>query len=717
MFVESPNSPKGVLMLVKTSCAPEDPFGARIRRVTSLRPIRLAVALLARRCAFALLIAMSGFSDDSKGPDPGQATSGVYSMTLEELMTITVSGAALHLQSLQDAPASVTIISAEDIRKYGYRTLGEALSSVRGFYMNNNGTYHTVGVRGFNLPSDYGSRILVLVNGHNMADNIFDSMLWFGVDFPVDLNLIQRIEVIRGPSSALYGSSGLFATINLITKSPDAVGPLSVTARGDSFGEKKIQVMGSTSIGRNVKLLYSGSVFNNSGEQSLYFPGFDTAATDHGTAIRMDGEKGYHFFGNLVWKNWSLTAVMSDRNKIQPVSWGPTVFNDRGTHVFEDSNYVEAAYTRELKGGTLSWRTYYNQTHLGGRFDYALGSNDTSNVTVEDNRTFSWGDWVGTSLTYRFDTAHLGTLTVGVEGKFDLKAFQGSSDVTPTPVEYVNINRRDRMLGLFVQDERQLSAHWKMDLGIRLDVSHYRSSFVSPRTAFIYQPSANWTYKFLYGRAFRNPSAFDLFYNDGLSAAANPAARPEKIDTIEIDLERKVGKRMNLIASSYGYVLRDFLAGVYNSGGLIQTQNTGKIHAVGFELEMDGRPAPWLEATASYAIQRSTNDILNSVLQNSPSHLAKMRFAVPLGRKLDLSSGMQYYSSRLTLAGARVSDVYLADFTLTTKGLLPNVDLQFGLRNSFNRTYFDPIALDPRVDAMRQPGRSVFVELTTHGAR
>src|SRR6185312_4876264 len=149
------------------------------------------------------------------------------------------------LQALADAPASVTIITAEDIRKYGYRTLGEALASVRGFYLNNNRTYQTIGVRGFNLPSDYGSRILVLVNGHNMADNIFDSMLWFGVDFPIDLKLMQQIEVIRGPSSALYGSSGVFATINIVTKSPDNAEPLSLTADVGSFGQKRIQVMGS----------------------------------------------------------------------------------------------------------------------------------------------------------------------------------------------------------------------------------------------------------------------------------------------------------------------------------------------------------------------------------------------------------------------------------------------------------------------------------------
>ena len=119
----------------------------------------------------------------------------------------------------------------------------------------------------------------------------------------------------------------------------------------------------------------------------------------------MDAQKGYHFFSNLTWRGWNITAVLSNRNKIQPVSWGDTIFNDRGTHVDETANYVDAAYTREFARGTLRWSTNYNQDHLRGRFDYPLSSGGSSALGVEDNRTASDSDWIGTQLTYRFDVA------------------------------------------------------------------------------------------------------------------------------------------------------------------------------------------------------------------------------------------------------------------------------------------------------------------------
>ncbi len=658
---------------------------------------------------FVLLLAATTWSVSQTLPSP--TPQDLTSLSLENLLKIQVRGASLHPQTLQDAPASVTILTADEIYRYGYRTLAEALASVRGFYTTNDRTYQTVGVRGFGLPGDYASRILVLVNGHNMADNVFDSNLWFGPDFPIDMSLIQQIEIIRGPSSALYGTSGVLATVNIITKSPQQADPPQVILDTGSFGEKKAQISASVPIGKNASLLLSGSVFNNAGESPLMFPQLDAPATNMGRAIGVDGQRGYHFFSNLVWRNWSLTAVLSQRDQIQPLSWGQTVFNDPGTQVIEPSDYVEAEYTRERTNRTLRWRTYYSATHLQGRFDFPLASG------VEDYRTCSCGDWIGTELTYRFYAARFGAITTGAEAKVDLRVLQSSGDVSPVPINFVNIDRRDRSVALFAQEELDLSPHWKLDLGIRLDASAYRHSFVSPRAALIYQPSSAWTYKLLYGRAFRNPSAFHLFYQDGVTAIANPGLRPENADTIEVNVERKFGKRLSILAAAYGYWLRDFLAGVYTADGLLQYQNLGGVFARGLEVELNGRPAAWLELGASYALQRATDTLTSSWLPNSAEHQAKLHAGVPIGRKLDATSSMQYYSSRKTLAGLSLKPVYLADFTLASHQLFHNFDLRLGIRNTFNSRYSDPIALDSRVDSMPQPGRTFFVELIAHADR
>ncbi len=669
-------------------------------------PTRRSI-LLATLCALTLLSAPPALPDNAK-PD-------LTDLTLEQLLDLHVEAAALHPQTLEDAPASVTILTAEDLRKYGYRTLGEALASVRGFYTSYDRSYHSVGVRGFSLPGDYASRFLIMVNGHNMADHIFDSMLWFGVDFPIEMNLIKQIEIIRGPSSALYGSNGIFATINIVTKTPEEAGPPALTTDAGSYGEKKAQIMVAEPLGKNASFLFSGSVFNNAGESPLSFPEFNTPENNNGQALNMDSEKGYHFFATLLWRNWTVTAVLSDRNKIQPISWGPTIFNDRGTQLMESAGYVEAAYQRELARGTLQWRTYFDADHLRGRFDYPLDT--PTGTVVEDNRTFSESDWIGSRVSYRFDVSHLGTFTAGAEGTIDLRAYQGSIDVEPVPLVFVNIDKRDRTLAFFLQDEKQLSTHWSLNLGARYDLSIYRKNFVSPRAALIFQPTEKWSYKFLFGRSFRNPSSFQLFFSDGFSAVANPALRPESANTVEIDVERKLGRHLNLVVAGYSYWLNDFLESVLTDAGLFQVQNQGNVHADGIEIELNGRPFPWLEATASYAFQKSNDYDGDGILENSPEHLAKLRFAVPLGRKFDASSSMQYYSKRLTLAGNYVTPVYLADFTITTKHLFPYLDVQFGIRNAFNRNYSDPIALTPLVDALPQPGRTIFIELMAHGAR
>ena len=183
------------------------------------------------------------------------------------------------------------------------------------------------------------------------------------------MNLIKQIEIIRGPASALYGSNAMFATINIITKSPEEAGPLTLTADTGSFGEKKSQIVETASLG-SAKVLFSGSVFNNTGESPLFFPQFDTPQNNYGNAIDMNGEKGYHFFATLVWRNWTVTAAFSGDSRFSRYPGAPRSSTTGERRTTTSATSSTRPMSAPIAGGTLRWRTYYDAFHYHGRGDY-----------------------------------------------------------------------------------------------------------------------------------------------------------------------------------------------------------------------------------------------------------------------------------------------------------------------------------------------------------
>ena len=145
------------------------------------------------------------------------------SMELEDLMQVSIVSTPKFAENPERIPSVVSIISAADIRLYGWRTLGAALRSLQGFNVTDDHTYAYGGVRGISQPGDYRPRQQILIDGQAMNENIYASAPADSA-FPLDIGLIERIEVIRGPSAAIYGGDAMFGVINVVTRSGPSVG-------------------------------------------------------------------------------------------------------------------------------------------------------------------------------------------------------------------------------------------------------------------------------------------------------------------------------------------------------------------------------------------------------------------------------------------------------------------------------------------------------------
>ena len=615
-----------------------------------------------------------------------------------------VEAASLHEQTLHEVPASVTVITQEDIRRFGYRTLGEALSRARGFYSTNDRIYQYIGVRGFSLPGDYNTRFLVMLNGHYLTENVYSSNGFFGQDFGLDMDLVKRIEIIRGPSSALYGSNGIFATINIVTRSPIDHERAKLSTETGSFGEKKMFVAGAANLGRGANLLVSGSMFNNRGPD-LYYPEYDAPETGFGRTVKADGRRGYHTFTNLVWRDWNITAYFNDDVKLTPISWGDFLFGDRGNRISDSRNFVEAAWSRQVgQSGRLRWRVYYDQYRYHGDYRYA----GEDGVGVVENRDGAYADSLGTQISYAFPIWRNGGLTVGMETSTDIRNLQTNFDAAQ---EYLHVDRKNTGYGAFAQLEQRLSAHWTGYLGLRYDGERYTPSSASPRLALVYQPSAEASYKFLYGKAFRSPSPYELLYDCAGLNIANPDLRPETAHTWEFAAERHLRRGLTMMLSAYHYLIRGLIEQVALSDYASQFRNVSSVRATGVEADLAGKPARWLEAGAILALQRLRSSATGEAPLNSPGHVANLRLAAPLGRKLLLSASTQHLGARSTVGGGRVAAAWVTEATISTTSLHRHFDLVAGARNLFDRRYYDVIALNSPVDRMRQDGRTLFVKL------
>lgn len=437
--------------------------------------------------------------------------------------------------------------------------------------------------------------------------------------------------------------------------------------------------------------------------------------TNNGIAEDADGDKYYSFFTTLSWQDFTLQGAYNERDKDIPTApWG-TFFNDNRTMTRDGLAYVVLKYGRYFgRGWNLQAKVSYN--HYWYKGDYVYDWNeDPLDPDLVVNRDKADGKWMGGELTLRKKMWEMHKLTFGAECRNNFELKQKNFDPVDPPEIYLDDDRDSDFWALYLQDDFEVFQGLVVSAGVRYD--HY-STFggtTNPRIALIANPFPSSTFKLLYGRAFRAPSAYELYYNDGESTQkASPDLDAETIDTYELVYEQILDDNIRGTASGFYYKIKDLISQVIDpADDLLVFQNFEEVESYGMTIELEGKWENGFEGRASYTYQETEDKNTGQELENAPKNMAKFNLAAPILKgKLFGGAEAQYMSSRKTVQGNRASGYWVTNLTLTSAPLWNRVALSVSVYNLFDKEFGDPGSTEHLQDVIEQDGRTFRVKAT-----
>lgn len=602
---------------------------------------------------------------------------------LDELLNLPISAAAKYEQRLADVPASVTIISREEIERFGYGTVAEVLESIRGLYLTNDRNYTYVGVRGFSRPTDYNNRVLLLIDDHPMTDNIWGSSP-IGTELVLDLSSVERIEVVRGPSSVLYGTGAMLAVINVVTSAKDERDGDEVIAGLGSERTRAGVVHASQAFGAasgEATILWR----QTGGAAELYFPEFDDALTNDGIAENRDYDNAHGAIASAVIGGLRLTGYFGARRKGVPTGVFGSTFNER-SETFDRRAFIELRFDRKINNKRFATRASFDQMDSDGV--YAGQFDETSHgrsVTIEQrmlwdprpNQRWTFGAQLVSNL--KADYGYVGATSGGFKHRFDVRS-------------------------IYVQNEYQPSSRVTFVGGARYDEHSHSGGVTSPRVALMIQPRRGRTIKLLAGDAHRVPNLYETDLEDYAGGVkSNHELDSERMRTLEAVWEERLTPTIFATGSVYEFKATGLIEQVLDRDDyLFQYHNAGEAAARGVELEIDYRASRFW-SYASCALQRAESE--SEGLTNSPQQLIKGGVTVPLAGRGNVAAEMLYDSGRKTI-GENETKAYLGANVSLSWRLTAHLQGRVAVRNVLNADYASPASVEHAADSFVRDGRT-----------
>ena len=545
-----------------------------------------------------------------------------------------------------------------------------------------------------------------------MNDAVQDAAL-IGNDFLLDVDLIDRVEVIRGPGSSLYGNNAFFAVVNVITRRGRQLQGAEISGEAGGFDTYKGRFSYGRQLENGLEFLLSGTYSHSGGQDKLFYKEFDAPETNDGVARRVDDEEYYSVYTSASWRGLTLAGGFNQRDKTVPTASYDTVFNSSQNLTTDARAFADLRYQRVFDDESeLTARAYYDQVRYDGDYLYDVAVVPPPQLVLNLDR-FS-GQQTGAEVQWsrRLWERHRLTLGAEVVDKFLLD--QRNYNAAPREV-LLDDHREQITWGVYGQAEVQLLTNLTFHAGLRYDWFEQLGDRLNPRLALVYSPLDGTTLRALYGTAFRAPSAAERYYNDGgLTTKASPDLRPETIETYQLALEQRLPAEVRLSLAGFYYRTDDLITYATDpADGLLHFVNLVEVEALGAEVALERNWSSGLRARASYNYQDVTDLTTGRWLNNSPRHLARLNVAMPLlAEKIFAGVEIQYASQSLTLAGNRSDDYWVANLTLYSQKLVKGLEVSASLYNVFDQKFGYPGGSEHRQDVISQDGRSFRVKLT-----
>jgi iron complex outermembrane receptor protein len=638
------------------------------------------------------------------GAAEGEASEALANVLAQPVYGSTrFAGASKYDQDVADTPSLVYVRTGGEIRDQGYRTLAEVLDSLPGTHPRYDRLYRYTGVRGISRPGDYSSRLLLLLDGVRVNEAIYDSATG-GPEFPVDIGLIDRVEYIPGPGSVLYGSNAVLGVVNVITRSAAQLAGLNATVDLGSGADRKLALSWGGDLGP-ARLLLGATSQRVGGNTSLYYPEYDSPATNGGVAEHLDSERSDKLFAKLRWGDFGFDAAVSDRSKLDPTGSYGSIFN---TYSESIDRYALAnlSYARALD----DQHELYARLGLGGYSYYGYALYGASDAPVP-GESRSEARWASGELRYVWSGLAGHRLLLGAEFQNNFRQFMWSADLDPAPQVLSEQHLSSSRWALFINDEWQLLPTLRLTLGLRTDRRLDGQYTTTPRVSALWSPTPEWTFKLQHGTAFREPNVSELHYADN-SQQANTTLKVESLRSNEVSALWRPAAGLDVSATAYALDISDSITLVTLPGGTEQYDNAGRMRSRGIELEATQVFANGVQLRGSWSAQSGTDLATGTPLNDSPSALVKLMLTVPgpwAGARF--GANLLGVGERLTLSGARLAPYVRVNAQLTHAPTGQAWSLGLGVYNLTGRSYSDPGGPEHLQDSIAQDGRRWRLQL------